>query len=155
MSKSSSQFAIRLSQAMERCGYPPRPSVLEREFNTRYWGKPMTMHGVRRWLKGETMPSNEKIMVLCEWLGEAPQDLGFGEGSNMKSAAVQPGNRWGESYGYQDRELMEAFQSLPVTQRRLVREVILTFARDAERERGKMADASHRSRPPNSSQQDD
>ena len=32
---------------------------LEREFNTRYWGKPMTLHGVRRWLRGETLPTHE------------------------------------------------------------------------------------------------
>ena len=131
---------------MERCGYPPRPSVLEREFNTRYWGKPMTLHGVRRWLKGETMPSNDKIKVLAEWLGEAPQDLGFGEGSSMKNVAEKPQAIWSASYGYQDRELMEAFQSLPVAQRRLVREVILTFARDAVRERAKVAATSTRQR---------
>jgi hypothetical protein len=110
--------------------------VLEREFNLRYWGKPMTLHGVRRWLRGETMPSNDKIKVLAEWLGEAPQDLGFG-GEGMKDAQERQ-NRWGSSYGYQERELVDAFLSLPVAQRRLVREVILTFARDAERERGRL-----------------
>lgn len=133
MSDSNKLFAQRLRAAMERAGYPPRPSVLEREFNTRYWGKPMTLHGVRRWLRGETMPSNDKIKVLAEWLGEAPQDLGFGE-VDMKSVKVRE-DRWGSSYGYQERELVEALLSLPVSQRRLVREVILTFARDAERER--------------------
>ncbi len=121
---------------MERVGYPPRPSVLEREFNLRYWGKPMTLHGVRRWLRGETMPSNDKIKVLAEWLGEAPQDLGFGE-SAVKNAQERQ-NRMTSTYGYQEHELMEAFLSLPVAQRRLVREVILTFARDAQRERGKV-----------------
>ena len=146
MQESTRQFAFRLRQAMERCGYPPRPSVLEREFNTRYWGKPMTLHGVRRWLKGETMPSNDKIKVLAEWLGEAPQDLGFGEGSSMKLEVKEKQARWGAAYGYQDRELMEAFQSLPVAQRRLVREVILTFAREAERERMKIAESSSRVR---------
>ena len=146
MPESTKQFAFRLRQAMQRRGYPPRPSVLEREFNTRYWGKPMTLHGVRRWLKGETMPGNDKIKVLAEWLGEAPQDLGFGEGSVMKVAADERQGRWSASYGYQDRELMEAFQSLPVAQRRLVREVILTFACEAERERAKVVVASNRQR---------
>jgi hypothetical protein len=118
---------------MERLGYAPRPSVLEREFNLRYWGKPMTLHGVRRWLRGETMPSNDKIKVLAEWLGEAPQDLGFGE-NGLKNAQERQ-NRLISTYGYQEHELMEAFLSLPVAQRRMVREVILTFARDAQRER--------------------
>jgi hypothetical protein len=137
MSETARAFAQRLRAAMEQAGYPPRPSVLEREFNTRYWGKPMTLHGVRRWLLGETMPSNEKIKVLAEWLGQSPQDLGFGE--EVTSKVEERASRWGPAFGYQERELMEAFLALPVTQRRLVREVILTFARDAEREREKVA----------------
>jgi len=142
MPNHTDKFAFRLRQAMERCGYAPRPAVLEREFNLRYWGKPMTLHGVRRWLRGETMPNNDKIKVLAEWLGEAPQDLGFGE-SGMKNVQERQ-DRWNPSYGYQERELVEAFLSLPVAQRRLVREVILTFARDAERERDKLAEERER-----------
>jgi len=130
---------------MARMGYPPRPSVLEREFNLRYWGKPMTLHGVRRWLRGETMPSNDKIKVLAEWLGEAPQDLGFGESSLQNEQERQ--SRVASSYGYQEHELMEAFLSLPVAQRRLVRDVILTFARDAERERAKVNEERLRKSP--------
>jgi hypothetical protein len=125
-------FAVRLKQAMERAGYEARPSVLEREFNTRYWGKPMTLHGVRRWLLGETMPRNDKILVLAEWLGETPQNLGFGIEGGSGAGAVRRGPRSG---AYRDEELMNALMSLPVTQRRIVREVILTFARDAARER--------------------
>jgi hypothetical protein len=32
------EFAARLKQAMLDAGYEPRPSVIEREFNQRYWG---------------------------------------------------------------------------------------------------------------------
>ncbi len=32
------QFADRLIKAMQDSGYVPKPSVLEREFNQRYWG---------------------------------------------------------------------------------------------------------------------
>jgi hypothetical protein len=138
MSDSRRLFAQRLRDSMERAGYAPRPAVLEREFNTRYWGKPMTLHGVRRWLLGETMPSNDKIKVLAEWLGEAPQDLGFGQ-AGLASGGVRENVRpWGPVYGYQEREIVEAFLTLPVSQRRVVREVILTFAREAAREREKL-----------------
>ncbi|MFM8769502.1 MAG: XRE family transcriptional regulator, partial [Rubrivivax sp.] len=47
----------------------------------------------------------------------------------------EPRRRWGPAFGYQEREVMEAFLSLPVAQRRVVREVILTFAREAEQAR--------------------
>ncbi len=32
---------------MRKAGHEPRPAVLEREFNQRYWGKAVTLHGVR------------------------------------------------------------------------------------------------------------
>jgi hypothetical protein len=142
--ESAKAFAVRLKQAMERAGYEARPSVLEREFNTRYWGKPMTLHGVRRWLLGETMPRNDKILVLAEWLGETPQNLGFGIEGESSGASVRRGPRSG---AYRDEELMNALMSLPVTQRRIVREVILTFARDAARERERERAAAKSERP--------
>lgn len=116
-------FAKRLKEAMEGAGYEPKPAVLEREFNTRHWGKPMTLHGVRRWLRGETIPSQDRLRTLAEWLKLSPQELQFGSGHRVES----PKGRWDASIGYQDRELFEAFLKLPVPQRKVVREVILAF----------------------------
>jgi len=121
------QFAERLRSAMQTAGYVPRPAVLEREFNSRYWGKPMTLHGVRRWLLGETLPSQDKLLVLAEWLAIPPQTLLFGEQGVARAAQRKP--RWGAEVGFEDRELFEAFLRLPVPQRRVVREVILAFSR--------------------------
>ena len=70
MEKLHLAFAQRLREAMIRAGYEPRPAVLEREFNQRYWGRPMTLHGVRRWLQGETLPTQNKLLTLAEWLVE-------------------------------------------------------------------------------------
>jgi len=112
---------------MQTAGYVPRPAVLEREFNSRYWGKPMTLHGVRRWLLGETLPSQDKLLVLAEWLAIPPQTLLFGEQAVARAAQRKP--RWGAEVGFEDRELFEAFLRLPVPQRRVVREVILAFSR--------------------------
>ena len=127
MENAKTQFADRLREAMRAAGYEPRPVVLEREFNTRYWGKPMTLHGVRRWLRGETLPTQEKLLVLAEWLGVQPQQLRFG--SEVVKRVQQRRARWDEGVGYQDRDIFEAFLKLPVPQRRLIREVILTFAK--------------------------
>lgn len=60
MNPSKQDFAQRPIAAMQAMGLDPKPAVLEREFNQRYWGKAMTLHGVRRWLLGETMPSHDK-----------------------------------------------------------------------------------------------
>lgn len=124
---SKKQFAVRLAQAMRESGYNPKPSVLEREFNQRYWGKPMTLHGVRRWLLGETLPSQDKLIVLAEWLGVPPHQLRFGE--EVSGRIEERRERWDSGIGYQERELFEAFLNLPVPQRRVVREVILAFAK--------------------------
>ena len=119
-------FAKRLSQAMEEAGYSPKPSVLEREFNQRFDGKPMTLHGVRRWLMGETLPSQDKLLVLAEWLDVPPHQLRFGEDLTNRIEARRA--RWDRSVSAQDRDALEAYLSLPITQRRVLREVIAAFA---------------------------
>ena len=119
-------FAKRLSQAMEEAGYSPKPSVLEREFNQRFDGKPMTLHGVRRWLLGETLPSQDKLLVLAEWLDVPPHQLRFGEDLTSRIEARRA--RWDRSVSAQDRDALEAYLSLPIAQRRVLREVIAAFA---------------------------
>ncbi len=138
MQEAKAQFAQRLRQAMEAAGYEPKPSVLEREFNTRHWGKPMTLHGVRRWLQGETIPNHKKLTTLAEWLRVPVQALGYGEALHREREPQRPGPGH-VGLGYQDRELFETYLRLPVPKRRLVRDVILAIARahaaeEAERE---------------------
>ena len=73
------EFAERLKQAMLAAGYEARPGVLEKEFNTRYWGRAVTFQAVSRWLKGLSIPEQDKLQVLAEWLKIEPQALRFGE----------------------------------------------------------------------------
>lgn len=128
MENSKAEFARRLTEAMVAAGYDARPAVLEREFNLRYFGKPMTLHGVRRWLRGETLPSHEKLVVLANWLSVPPEQLSYGLGISLEiKGAAQTLGRSSESY--QEREIIEAFLSLPVPQRRVLREVILAFVK--------------------------
>ena len=77
---------------MTQAGYAVRPVVLGREFNTRYWGRSVTLQAVRKSIE-------------------------------------QHRQRWDEGVGYLERETFDAFLQLPVPQRKLIREVILTFAR--------------------------
>lgn len=115
---------------MVTAGYEPRASVLEREFNTRHWGKPMTLHGVRRWLVGETIPDHKKLATLAEWLQVPVQELGWGV--TASATVLQARERqapWHVTLGYQDRELFDLYLRLPVPKRRLAREVILALAK--------------------------
>ena len=72
-------FGERLRAAMVSAGYPLRPVVLEREFNTRYWGRSVTLQAARRWLRGEAIPTQDKVQVLAEWLKLEPEVLRFGQ----------------------------------------------------------------------------
>ena len=129
MKSAKQQFADRLIKALEAAGYEAKPAVLEREFNLRYLGTPMTLHGVRRWLLGETLPSPDKVGLLESWLKvkfpqvrpvQAPRRMVREEGAKSEWQAAVP---------QQERELVETFLALPLQQRKIIREVILAFAR--------------------------
>lgn len=128
MDPENQAFAKRLEEAMKAAGYEPRPSVLEREFNLRFWGQPMTLHGVRRWLRGEAFPPPKKLQVLARWLGVDPQWLRLGEAPALQAAEPAAKPTLAEP-GWSERELVEALMRLPVAQRRVVREVIVAFAK--------------------------
>lgn len=127
MKNAKTEFARRLKQAMEEAGYEPKPSVLEREFNLNYFGKkPVTLHGVMRWLKGEVIPGDDKIEVLATLLKVAPEELKSG----MRGVPQIKDERGAWDKGnQQERETFEAFLSLPASHKKIVRDVILAFAK--------------------------
>lgn len=127
MDNTKKEFARRLCEAMQAAGYEAKPAVLEREFNLHYYGKPMTLHGVRRWLRGETLPTHDKIVTLAKWLRIPPEQLSYG--LEIGQAVKEQRKRWDDGIGYQEREIIEAFLSLPVPQRRVLREVIEAFVK--------------------------
>ena len=119
-------FAERLASAMRAAGYEPRPAVLEREFNLRYWGKPVTLQGVRRWLCGETFPQQEKLQVLAEWLCVEPQSLRYGEAVGLQIRETR--GRWERSISGEERQVLQRYLALPVAQRKVVAQVIEAFS---------------------------
>ena len=126
MNTTKQNFAQRLIKAMMALGLEPKPAVLERQFNLHYSGEPMTLHGVRRWLRGETLPSQDKLISLAEWLRIPPDELRYG--AEIKTEIIQARERWDEAISYQEREVFEAFLALPAPQRKIVREVIIAFS---------------------------
>ncbi len=119
-------FAERLKAAMLAAGYEPRPAVLEREFNLRYWGRPITFQAVRRWLRGDSLPEQDKLQVLAEWLQVEPQALRFGAASAQRIQETR--SRWETALAGEEREVLQAYLDLPVAQRKIIREVIQAFA---------------------------
>ena len=121
------EFAERLKAAMSGAGLDPRPSVLLKLFNARYWGRSVTFQAVSRWLRGQALPEHDKLLVLAELLHVEPEVLRYGEG--IRNSVKQRRQRWDYGTGYLERETFDAFLQLPPEQRRLIRETILVFAR--------------------------
>lgn len=131
MKSAKQQFADRLTKAMEAAGYDAKPAVLEREFNLRYLGTPMTLHGVRRWLLGETLPSADKIQLLGVWLGVTFPQLHRGKAVRGMVREQGAKANWHAAIPQQEKEVVDAFLALPVQQRKIIREVILAFTKSS------------------------
>lgn len=121
------EFAQRLRDAMVAAGLEPRPGVLEKQFNANYWGRSVTFQAVSRWLRGEAIPAQDKLQTLAGILKIEPEVLRFGEA--VRKSVQQHRQRWEEGVGFLERETFDAFLQLPAPQRKLIREVILTFAK--------------------------
>lgn len=120
-------FSKRLKESMMEAGYEFRPVVLEREFNQRYWGEPLTVQAVRRWIKGESIPAQDRLQVLAEWLDVDPHWLRFGE--KLTGSVKQQRKRWDAKMSPQEREIIEVFLNLPADKRKIAGEVIQALAK--------------------------
>lgn len=121
------EFSQRLRDAMVAAGLEARPGVLLTVFNTNYWGRSVSFQAVSRWLRGEAIPEQDKLLVLASVLKIEPEVLRFGEA--VRHSVQEHRQRWEEGVGYLERETFDAFLKLPAPQRKLIREVILTFAK--------------------------
>ena len=51
-------------------GKLPSAEVVARNFNLRAHGTtPVTQESVRRWMRGESLPKSDHLIVLTQWLG--------------------------------------------------------------------------------------
>lgn len=120
------QFSKRLRAAMVAAGHEPRPSVLEKHFNARYWGRSVTYQAVRRWLLGLSIPEQEKLQVLADWLHVEPQMLRYGTIGVARKTAKNTGvhaPHW-DSIPAADQALIQAYLSLPEATRQHLRSFI-------------------------------
>lgn len=121
------EFTERLRAAMIQAGYVTSPSVLEHEFNLRWPGKSISNQAAWGWLNNRSIPMQDKMKVLAEWLKVEPDVLRFGDA--VRLSVQQHKKRWDEGVGHVERETFDAFLQLPAAQRKIIREVILTFAK--------------------------
>ena len=84
-----SAFSERLQQALRNAEYSPNsPTQLAREFNGRFRGHPVTVHAARKWLQGESIPTQEKLRALASWLDVPADWLRFGNGASRENGGI-------------------------------------------------------------------
>lgn len=121
------EFSECLWAAMKARGLEVSGAVLEREFNLNWSGSPVRRQTAWKWLNGEAIPTQDKLQELAKWLRVEPHQLRFG-GHALQNLRAQQ-EQWDKGVGYQERETFDAFLKLPAPQRKIIREVILTFAK--------------------------
>lgn len=72
------EFSNRLKIALAHAGVKASASHLASEFNLRYWGHSISTHAARNWLLGVSVPKQDKLIVLADWLRVTPEALLFG-----------------------------------------------------------------------------
>ncbi len=108
-------FSQRLQQALHNADHSPdSPTRLAREFNLQFNGHPVTAHAARKWLQGESIPTQEKLRALASWLDVPADWLRFG--------SLEPRKEGGAPASPIDAKLKAQLQQLDDDHRMLVYE---------------------------------
>lgn len=125
------KFATNLRRIFIEKGYEPKASVIEREFNLRHYGKPIGLHAVARWLRGEGLPSLARLQTLAKWLEidiqELVSDKRAYQVAKLEKKKEPNKHIWESAASYQDQTLFQIFLNLPQEQKKVVREVIMAM----------------------------
>lgn len=118
-------FADRLRSALQGVGIRPSPTVVANEFNLRYWGSSITSHTARNWLLGKSIPMQDKLRVLADWLHVSADELRFGTlapASKSQNASFDTA-----TLTMQDRDMLFKYVSLSVEDRKTVCDVVVAL----------------------------
>lgn len=121
-------FSKRLTRLLNDAGIGiASPTLVAREFNRRYQGKPVTAQAVRKWVNGEAIPAGDKIRILAKWLKASPHWLHYGE-SEKNAGGLKVEEERG-IYGDETiTTLLEDFQRLTPKQKIMVCEIVRALA---------------------------
>jgi transcriptional regulator with XRE-family HTH domain len=139
-------IAARLHLALQKKGKRPSPTDLEREFNLRWRGEPVTVTTTRKWLLGLANPTLDKLRILALWLDVAEDWLRWGidheadaAASGMRqghhiSESIKVGSRFGAGSANgrspEEASLIQDYRLLQVQDKAVVRSVIEVLLRE-------------------------
>lgn len=115
-------FSERLKDALDANGVKASPTFVANQFSLQCSkGPKITPHTARNWLLGNSMPRQDHLRVLADWLKVSPDQLRFG-----RTAANTPlfsSNGVEYQVSIQDKEFVAKYFSLTESQKAIVRAV--------------------------------
>ena len=117
-------FAQRLNAALAAVDVPASATVVQREFNARNPKQPVTSHAARKWITGESIPSQQRLQILSAWLKVTPNWLRFGDDTK---------DIGGDALSVDEQMLLGSYRRLSARERKKLLALVQTVAE----ERGK------------------
>jgi len=119
-------FSERLKIALRNQHIAPKPSAFARGFNLRADGSTVTPHAARKWLVGEAIPTQERILILAKWLNVNAAWLRFGDADNTE---VIDTRNLADSLTKDETELVRGVIGLSAPSQAVVRELVHALRR--------------------------
>lgn len=123
MKDEKAEFSTRLRTALKDARIEASPAILEKRFNSRYTGAPVTSQAISGWLNGKAIPRQDKLRVLAALVGVDAHVLQYGGRSRVGEAK----GAW-EGLSPSERAMVDAYITLAPPQRKLVRELVAALA---------------------------
>jgi len=121
-------FAQRLRQALKEAGWPASSTVVAHQFNLRYWGRSISVQTAHNWLQGTSLPRQDKLRVLAEWLRVAPEALLLGAAPALPATRAASLAKRGETppdaLGLADERMLQIYLRLSSESRHTVQTVV-------------------------------
>lgn len=108
---------------MRAKGYEAKPGVLLVLFNSHYTGRSIGFSSASKWLRGLTLPEQDKLRVLADLFGVEPQALRYGAPARSKRIA-EPQATWPTGVSARERHVFEGYLSLSPKRRELVETMV-------------------------------
>ena len=102
------QFAQRVKTALAARNMPASATALQRAFNERYPELAISVHAARKWVMGESIPTQARLRALADVLRVSATWLRFGEEAEASKS---------KSLSAQEHMLVQQFRRLSDTQR--------------------------------------
>ena len=117
------EFAQRLAVAMAAKSIKRSPTVLANQFNTRFQGRAVTPHTARNWILGKSLPTQDKMICLANFLDTSAEQLRYGRHSE-KTLNIQNHDGSETELTASQQQLVRKYISLNLVQQRLVSDLV-------------------------------